>query len=111
MTPNFNSFLDQCLLIKLSEEKPGLNPLYTRIAKNLAAYSVGAGLGTAGAFAISHKVLPKLLPKLTPKQVSMLAGGAALLSAAPAALASHSAYRTWMQGKQEEEEWKRKRRK
>ncbi|NNL48209.1 MAG: hypothetical protein HKO76_07570 [Acidimicrobiia bacterium] len=112
MGPDFKSFADQYLLIKISEEKPdAVNPYFKRIAKNVAAFGAGAGIGTVGAVVLHDKVLKKLLPGLSPRQKSVLAGGAALLAGASGALSGRSAYRTMRQAQQEEKDWLEKKRK
>ena len=108
MGPNFKSFMDQYMLIKLSEEAPSINPKYTRLAKNTAAFSAGYGIGMLGSVILGDKVLPKVLPMLSPKQRTVLANGAMLLAGASAALPIASAARTWKQAKMEEKEWRRK---
>lgn len=115
MPPNFKTFTDQFLLIKLSEERPDVmerpdvvNPFYKRVAKNVLSFGAGAGLGAGSAVLLSDKLLPKILPKLSPKQRSLLAGGAALLSGAATGLTSISASRTLRRAETEEDEWMRK---
>jgi len=112
MDPNFKTFTDQLLLIKLSAERPEdmerpdvVNPFYKRIGKNALAFSAGAGLGMGGAVLLSDKLLPKILPKLSPKQRSVLAAGAALLSGAATGLTTLTASRTLQQAEKEEDEW------
>ena len=116
MNPNFRTFTDQLLLIKLAKERPDVmerpdivNPFYKRIAKNTLAFGAGAGAGLGGALLLSDKLLPKILPSLSPKQRSLLAGGAAILSGLSTGLGTLAAARTLQQASDEEERWRRKR--
>jgi hypothetical protein len=115
MDPNFKSFADQLLLVKLAGERPDImerpdivNPFYKRVVKNALAFGAGATGGTGAALLLSDKMLPKILPMLSPKQRSLLAGGAALLSGAATGLTALTAARTLQQADKEEGEWRRK---
>jgi hypothetical protein len=109
MGPSFKSFVDQLVLVKLSSERPDtINPFYKRLAKNSLAFSAGAGLGSAGAVALSDKLLPKILPRLTPQQRSLLMAGATLLSGTATGLTGLAVAKSLRQADMEEAEWKRK---
>lgn len=115
MDPNFRSFTDQFLLVKLAKERPDVmerpdivNPFYKRLLKNTLAFGTGAAAGTGGAFLLSDKLLPKILPSLSPKQRSLLAGGAALLSGLATGVGTLAAARTLQQAEEEEKTWRKK---
>lgn len=60
--------------------KPLTSDELKQLAKNVGAFSLGAGLGGGAGYAVRQKVLPKYLPQLGPKARTALGVGGGVLT-------------------------------
>lgn len=79
MIPSMKAMANELVLIKQAAWQPPSKEELKTLAKNVGAWGVGLGIGSAGGYALRKKVLPHLTPHLGPKATTaLLYGGGAL---------------------------------